>query len=241
MGRPFGVGYLVLADANEWIERWYGGHSVGDYLASQGYVVLSIDALFWGERGRKEGVRYESQQAISCVFDMLGRSWSAFVSYEDMYSAEFLSTLPQVNPAEIGCMGFSMGGYRSWMLAALTDRVKAGVAICWMTTTDAQLSPQYGRGKGDSNYANVLPGLRRYMDYPHIASIAAPKPMLFFNGRTDKLFPVPAVESAYNTLQQVWQRQGADDNLVTKLWDEPHVCNRQMQSEIKDFFDTHLK
>ncbi len=241
MIRPFGVDSLTTADAHEWANRCYEDQFVGDYLAANGYVVIAVDALFWGERGRKEGTRYESQQAISCVFDMLGRSWSAFVNYEDLYTTDFLATLPEVNRNQIGCIGFSMGAYRSWMLSALSDKIKAGAAICWMTTTDAQLSSQSGRGKGDSNYANVLPGLRRYLDYPHIASIACPKPMLFFNGRYDKLFPVPAVEDAYATMHKVWQSQNASEKLVTKLWDEPHVCNRSMQVDIVSFFNKYLK
>lgn len=40
----------------------------GDYFAQNGYVVLSIDALFWGERGRKEGVSYDGQQALASNF-----------------------------------------------------------------------------------------------------------------------------------------------------------------------------
>ena len=81
--RPFDVDSSIIADSQEWIDKCYEGQYPGDYLASQGYVVLAVDALFWGERGRKEGARYESQQAISCVFEMLGRSWSGFVAYED--------------------------------------------------------------------------------------------------------------------------------------------------------------
>lgn len=240
MIRPFGVDSLVLADADNWAHQCYDDQYVGDYLASNGYVVISIDALFWGERGRKEGVRYESQQALACTFEMLGRSWSGTISYEDMYTTDFLASLKEVDASRIGCMGFSMGAYRSWMLSALSDKIKAGAAVCWLTTTEYQLSPTYGRGKGDSNYANVLPGLRRYMDYPHIASIACPKPMLFFNGRQDKLFPVPAVEDAYAELHRVWQSQHADDKLITELWDLPHFCSKEIQERILMFFDKQL-
>lgn len=240
MIRPFGVDSLVMADADQWAHQCYANQYVGDYLAANGYVVISMDALFWGERGRKEGVRYDKQQAVACAFEMLGRSWSGFISYEDVYTTDFLATLKEVNPQRIGCMGFSMGGYRSWMLATLSDRIKAGAAVCWMTTTDVQLSREYGGGKGDSNYANVLPGLRRYLDYPHIASIACPKAMLFFNGKKDKLFPIPAVEDAYAQLHNVWRSQSAEGKLVTKLWDLPHTCNKEMQREILDFFRKQL-
>ena len=151
MIRPFEVDSLVLSDADKWVHQCYDDQYVGDYLASKGYVVISIDALFWGERGRKEGVRYESQQALACSFEMLGRSWSGFISYEDMYTTDFLASLEEVDARRIGCMGFSMGAYRSWMLSALSDKIKAGAAVCWLTTTEYQLSPDYGRGKGDSN------------------------------------------------------------------------------------------
>lgn len=240
MIRPFGVDSLVLSDADTWAHQCYDDQYVGDYLASKGYVVISIDALFWGERGRKEGVRYESQQALACSFEMLGRSWSGSISYEDMYTTDFLASLEEVDASRIGCMGFSLGAYRSWMLSALSDKIKAGAAVCWLTTTEYQLSPKYGRGKGDSNYANVLPGLRRYLDYPHIASIACPKAMLFFNGRTDKLFPVAAVEDAYAQLHRVWDSQSASDKLITQLWDLPHFCSKEMQEQILEFFDKQL-
>lgn len=38
-----------------------------------------------------------------------------------------------------------MGAYRTWMLSALSDDIKAGCAICWMITTEAQLTKKYGR------------------------------------------------------------------------------------------------
>lgn len=241
MIRPFGVDSTIVADADKWVHQCYDDQYVGDYLASQGYVVISIDALFWGERGRKEGVRYDSQQALACTFEMLGRSWSGWVSYEDIYTTEFLSSLPQVDSKRIGCMGFSMGGYRAWMLAALSDRIKAGAAVCWMVTTDYQLHWNYRGGKGGSDFANTLPGIRRYLDYPHIASIACPKPMLFFNGKKDKLFPVVSVEKAYAEMRQVWESQKAGDKLVTKLWDLPHFCNKDIQREVLQFFNSELK
>ncbi len=64
MVRPFGVEASVLADADDWAEKCYDKQYVGDYLASHGYVVLAVDALFWGERGRKEGVRYDSTASV---------------------------------------------------------------------------------------------------------------------------------------------------------------------------------
>lgn len=238
---PFDVDSLIIKDSEKWINKCYDNQYPGDYLASHGYAVLAIDALLWGERGRKEGARYESQQVISCVFEMLGRSWSGFITYEDLYTIDFLSSLDFINSDKIGCMGFSMGAYRSWMLAALSNKIKASASVCWMTTTDSQLSLQKGKAKGDSNYANVLSGIRRYLDYPHIASLACPKPMLFFNGISDKLFPIEGVEDAYRIMHEVWASQSAEAQLITKLWNTSHICSKEMQEEIVLFFNSILK
>ena len=226
MVRPFGVSPEISADAGNWVVRCYDGQYTGDYFAQNGYVVLSIDALFWGERGRKEGVSYDGQQALASNFMQMGASWGAFINIDDVRSTEFLASLPMVDKEKVGCLGFSMGAYRSWMLAALTDCVKASASICWMNTTEQLMTLTNNQNKGGSAYSMLIPNLRRYLDYPHTASIACPKPSLFFNGAKDKLFPVAGVKDAYATIQAVWESQNAGDKLVTKIWDEKHFFNR---------------
>ena len=241
MVRPFHVAPEVMEDADQWASQCYDGQYVGDYLARHGYVVLAIDALFWGERGRKKGTSYDAQQALASNFLQMGASWGAFINVDDMRSAEFLASLPFVDKERVGSLGFSMGAYRSWMLAALTDVVRASASICWMNTTEHLMTLTNNQNKGGSAYAMLIPALRRYLDYPHVASIACPKPTLFFNGTRDKLFPIEGVRDAYQEMEAVWKSQGASDHLVTKLWDEKHFFNKEMQKETLEFFDRWLK
>ena len=230
----------ILDDADAWVNQLYEGQYVGDYLAKHGYVVLSIDAPMWGERGRKEGVDRNKYDLIAGNMMMLGRDLSAFMTYDDISSTEFLASLPMVDAKRIGCVGCSMGAYRSWMLSALSDRIKAGASICWMITTDAQLTRRFGR-KENGGFANCIPGLRQYLDYPHIASLACPKPMLFINGTKDKLFPVPGVKDAFSEIHKVWKSQGADNLLDTELWEIPHSCGLKAQEKMLEFLDKNLK
>lgn len=239
MIRPFDVDASVLEDADNWAKNCYGGQYVGDYLAAHGYVVISVDALYWGERGRKEGADGSKYADVAGNFMMLGRSLSAFMNYEDIYTTDYLASMSEVDKEHIGCMGFSMGGYRAWMLSALSDKIKAGAAVCWMTTTDCQFSWKYGRERG--GFANMLPGIRRYLDYPHIASIACPKPMFFLNGKQDKLFPPVGVKAAFEEMHRVWKSRSVDDRLRTEVWDMPHDCGVNVQSTLLDFFDKWLK
>lgn len=230
----------ILDDADAWARQLYDNQYVGDYLAKHGYVVLSIDAPMWGERGRKEGVDRNKYDLIAGNMMMLGRDLSAFMTYDDISSTEFLASLPMVDAKRIGCVGCSMGAYRSWMLSALSDRIKAGASICWMITTDAQLTRRFGR-KENGGFANCIPGLRQYLDYPHIASLACPKPMLFINGTKDKLFPVPGVKDAFTEMHKVWKSQGVDNLLDTELWDIPHSCGLKAQEKMLEFLDKNLK
>ena len=230
----------ILDDADAWAKQLYDNQYVGDYLAKHGYVVFSADAPMWGERGRKEGVDRNKYDLIAGNMMMLGRDLSAFMTYDDIASTEFLASLPMVDAKRIGCVGCSMGAYRSWMLSALSDRIKAGASICWMITTDAQLTERFGR-KENGGFANCIPGLRQYLDYPHIASLACPKPMLFINGTKDKLFPVPGVKDAFAEMHKVWKSQGADNLLDTELWEIPHSCGLKAQEKMLEFLDKNLK
>lgn len=230
----------ILDDADAWARQLYDSQYVGDYLAKHGYVVFSADAPMWGERGRKEGVDRNKYDLIAGNMMMLGRDLSAFMTYDDIASTEFLASLPMVDAKRIGCVGCSMGAYRSWMLSALSDRIKAGASICWMITTDAQLTRRFGR-KENGGFANCIPALRQYLDYPHIASLACPKPMLFISGTKDKLFPVPGVKDAFAEMRKVWKSQGADNLLDTELWEIPHSCGLKAQEKMLEFLDKNLK
>ena len=230
---------LVKTDADAWAKQLYEGQFVGDYLAKHGYVVFSADAPMWGERGQQEGPKRDRYDMIAGNMMMYGIDLSAYMTYDDISGTEFLASLPEVDASRIGCMGCSMGGYRAWMLSALSDRIKAGASICWMVTTDEQMSFKYSRTE-NGGFANCFPGLRRWLDYPHIASMACPKAMLFINGSQDKLFPVPGVEKAFQMMHDVWNSQGANDKLETELWDIPHSCPVKAQERVLQFFQKNL-
>ena len=228
----------VIRDAEDWL-KGYEGQFFGDYLAKNGYVVFSADAPMWGERGQMEGANRDRYDMIAGNMMMYGIDLSAWMTYDDIAGTEYLAQMPEVDASRIGCTGWSMGAYRAWMLSALSDRIKAGTAVCWMVTTDEQMSFKYSRTE-NGGFANCFPGLRRWLDYPHVASIACPKPMFFINGSQDKLFPVAGVEKAFRTMHETWESQGAGDRIVTELWDMPHSCPKKAQERVLQFFRKYL-
>jgi dienelactone hydrolase len=168
-------------------------------------------------------------------------SFAGLIAHEDQRAAEFLAARPEVDPARVAAMGLSMGCFRTWQVAALSDRIAAGVNVCWMATMKGLMVPGNNQVRGQSAFTMTHPGLFNFLDYPDVASLACPKPLLFFNGEQDALFPVSSVQEAYAKLRRVWESQQAGDRLVTKLWNVPHLFNRQMQEEAFAWLDKQLK
>ncbi|MDE6697140.1 MAG: prolyl oligopeptidase family serine peptidase [Muribaculaceae bacterium] len=240
MVRPFNVDQAVLDDSDAWAENLYEGQYVGDYLAKNGYVVLSTDALMWGERGCKEGSDNTHLASVAGNMLLLGRNLSSWMSYEDCYATEFLASLPEVDAERIGCTGLSMGGYRTFMLAALSPLIKASVGVCWMTTQDAMMDWKYGRHER-GGFANNLGGVFAQLDYPHIATLACPNAMMLINGETDKLFKPHAVKQCYDTMHKAWDSQGVGDKLETHLLPQGHEMPKGVQKMALEFLDKWLK
>lgn len=238
MIRPWGDS-AQLASAQAWSDKFFSGKFIGDELAKRGYVVLSIDALGWGDRGP---MSYEQQQALASNFFNLGRSLAGNMAYEDMRTVDFMATMPSVDRQRIGALGFSMGAYRAWQLAALSDKVAATAAISWFGSYQGLMTPGNNVLRGQSAFYMLHPSIANKLDFPDIASLAAPKPMLLFNGGKDKLFPSEAVEQAYSKVHAIWRSQNAESRLITRSWPTlGHVFYQEQQDVVFPWLDRWLK
>ena len=246
----------IKASAQQWVDDGFDGIYFADRLAAAGYVVVVPDALYWGSRstalcqqwsrmkfggepGPIDSVKtlvYEGQRACYDSLARQGVVWAEQTLREDAAAARLLSRLPVVRKRRIGCFGWSMGAHRAWLLTAFCRQVRTGVALCWMTLMETQVQPYKA-----SDYSMLIPQMRQKYDFPDIARWLAPKPFLFLNGLQDKLFPVPAVETAFARMQDIYKEKGAAGLLRTEFFDGPHHCGLQEQETIIDFFDTQLR
>jgi len=235
----------------DWRKTYYGDAAIASTLARMGYVVLVIDAFYWGERRMlldddpadfRERPASISQARISAFNQrssqgeqLVGRTifaagftWSGLMLWDDVRSVDYLVSRPEVDPARIGCVGLSMGGFRSCHLAALDDRIKAAVIVGWMASFPRQLKHHVRNTIG---HTMVVPGLYRDMDYPDAASLAMPGAVLVINGKKDGLFEPTGVANCFDKLNQCYKKAGLPDRIRTSLYDAPHEFSPQMQEE----------
>lgn len=193
--------------ADAWVQRYFGGRFVGDTLVEAGFAVLAIDALGWGERSRPGFVR-DDQQALANHLLQLGHSWAGLIASDDLRSHRWLRERPEVDAQRVAVLGFSMGAFRAWQLAAVCEEVSACVAAHWMCTREGLLRPGEHTLVGQSAFSMAHPGLAAELDHPDVAALIAPRPLLLLGSPDDKLFPWDAVQQAWGRLGRVWGRGG---------------------------------
>lgn len=225
-----------LKSAQEWAGKFFSHRFPGDELAKRGYVVFATDALGWGDRS-VPGFQRESQQALASNLFNLGSSYAGIVAQEDVRASQFLASMPEVDKRHVAAVGFSMGAFRAWQVAALSDAITAAVADCWMATMQGLMVPGNNQLRGQSAFPMLHPGVGRYLDYPDIAGLAAPKPMLVYAGEADTLFPVESVKAAFAQMQKIWTANRAADKLETRFWPLGHVFVQARQDAAFDWMD----
>jgi dienelactone hydrolase len=235
----------------KWREDYYGGKSIAEVLAKQGYVVLVIDMFYWGERrmlldddpadwrerpatipaARISAFNQrasQSEQLVGRTIFSAGFTWAGLMFWDDIRSVDYLVRRPEVDRDRIGCVGLSVGGLRSCHLAALDDRIKAAVVVGWMASFPAQLRKHVRNTIG---HTKLVPGLYKYLDYPDVASLAMPRALMVINGKKDGLFEFGGVEACFDKLARCYKKAGIPERVATRMYDAPHEFNGAMQEE----------
>ena len=157
-----------------------------------------------------------------------GITWPGVVLWDDIRTLDYLASRPDVDAGRLGCVGLSVGGYRSFLLAALDERIKAAVDVGWMTSFASQLKAHVVHTVGLSFHIN---GLYRYFDLPDLAALIAPRAVLVINGSRDGLFAPDGVKAAFDKIERCYAKANAPERRRCRLYDAPHEFNLDMQAE----------
>ena len=234
----------------EFKQRLYEGTSIANELVRRGYVVITIDMFYWGERrmlldedppAYRERERMtaedisafnrrssQNEQLVARSLMTAGITWPGVMLWDDLRTLDYLASRPEVDRQRLGCVGLSVGGYRSFLLAALDPRIKAAVDVGWMTSFGSNIRRHVLNTVGLTFH---IPGLYRYLDLPDLAALIAPRSVLVINGSKDGLFPPDGVQKAFQKIEACFRKAGAAEHQRCRLYDAPHEFNRAMQAE----------
>ncbi len=244
---------------SEFKKGLYEGTSIANELVRRGYVVIAIDMFYWGERRMlladdpssyrepqtmsSEEVQAfnrrssQNEQLVARSLMTAGITWSGVVLWDDLRTVDYLASRPEVDRRRLGCIGLSVGGYRSFVLAALDPRIKAAVDVCWMTSYASNIRRHVMNTVG---FTFHIPCLYRYLDLPDLAAVIAPRAVFVINGSKDGLFPPDGVDKAHRKIEACFRKAGASEHQRCRVYDAPHQFNRAMQAEAWDWLATHI-
>jgi dienelactone hydrolase len=243
----------------EFKQQLYEGKSIATELVRRGHVVLTIDMFFWGERRMlldddppsyrdpgnmtREDINAfnrRSQQSESLVARSLlaaGITWPGVMLWDDIRSLDYLAARPEVDPRRLACVGLSVGGYRSFVLAALDPRIKAAVDVGWMSSFGTHIRRHVMNSIGLTFH---IVGLYRYLDLPDLAALIAPRSLFVINGSKDQLFPPEGVRAAFEKIAQCFKKAEALERQRCRLYDAPHEFNVRMQTDAWEWLERVL-
>ncbi|MBX3179879.1 MAG: hypothetical protein KF886_21215 [Candidatus Hydrogenedentes bacterium] len=241
-------------------DQYYGGRDLADELARLGYVVAVPDMLHWGERGmyfEKDPDRVKNRTMDLTEDDIKqfnARSWaheeilgrtalaagttvSGIITWDDMCAADYLCSRPEVDAERVGCVGLSVGSVRTIFLGALHPKVRASVAVCWMSEYQPLIRNNIRWAVG---FSKLVPGLYQHLDWPDLGGLHWPGALMTINGLKDELYPIDAAQRAVRKIEDIFEKMGAPDNFEGVFFDGPHEFNLAMQERAFAFLGKHL-
>lgn len=240
----------------------YGGRGYASALARRGYVVIAIDAFYWGERRldlnqappelvkemQRRAQFKTGVQGTHTVYSLLeelmmryitaaGATWLGIINHDDRASVDYLLTRPEVDPERIGCVGLSMGGTRADWLFGTDPRVRAAVSAGWCTDWSLLMDEYVGR----HSWSQYVPGLAGQLELSDVIAMGMPGAFMAQQCAQDSLFPLDGMRRTCDRLAALYAKAGLSDRFACRFYDVGHQFNLHMQEDAFEWLDRHLR
>ena len=135
------------------------------------------------------------EETLAKAAGALGQTFAGAVLTDDLVALDILAGSKGVDPGRLSTFGFSGGGCRSLLLAALDHRVSACVVACMMATFSSLVPSRLDA----HSWLLHVPGLWSFSDWPDLTLLARARFLVQYR-LDDPLFPIEGMESAHRRL-----------------------------------------
>ncbi len=206
----------------------------GAWFARNGYVCLMIDTIQLGEL---EGIHHGTYREKMWWWNNRGYSSAAAEAWNCIRSLDYLQSRDEVDGDRIGVTGRSGGGAYSWWVAALDDRIKAAVPVAGITSLHNHVVDGCVEGHCDCMY---MVNTYRW-DYPLVAALVAPRPLLISNSDKDGIFPLDGVIDVHAKVRKIYELYDAGDKLGLQITEGPHKDTQELRVHAFRWLNRFLK
>ena len=206
----------------------------GEWFARNGYVCLVIDSLQLGEI---QGLHHGTHHLGQWWWNARGYTPAGVEAWFGIRALDYLCSRPEVDAERIGLTGRSGGGSYSWTIAALDDRVKVAAPVAGITDLQNQVVDGVVAGHCDCMF---FVNTYRW-DFPQVAALIAPRPLLIGNTDKDTIFPLDGVVRLHDKTRKIYALYGASDKLGLLITEGPHMDTQDLQVPVLRWFNRFLK
>jgi hypothetical protein len=206
----------------------------GMWFAKHGYNCLILDTLQLGEI---PGIHHGTYRFDRWFWHSLGYTSAGVECWNGVRALDWLATRKDVDAEKLGITGISGGGAATFWIAAADERVKVVVPVSGMS--DLRF---YVDGKGVNGHCDCMFLYNNYgWDWPTIAALIAPRPMLFANSDHDPIFPMDGNRRIMAKLKTAWSWFGKPELVQEYVSPGGHDYRPDLRKTIFAFFEHHLR
>lgn len=206
----------------------------GAWFARNGYICLILDTLQLGEI---QGLHHGTYRENLWWWNSRGYTPAGVEAWNSIRALDYLQTRPEVDPKRFGVTGRSGGGAYSWWVSALDERIKVAAPVAGITDLQNHVVDGVVEGHCDCMFT-----VNTYRwDYPQVAALFAPRPLLIVNTDSDTIFPLDGVMWLHGKVRKLYKLYGAETNLGITIGPGPHKDTQDLQIPVFRWFNRHLK
>jgi len=193
-------------------------------LARQGYVVFTYDMI--GQNDTNQIPHHWSEAR----YDLWNIGPMGIQLWDSIRATDFVSSLPDVDPARVIATGASGGGTQTFFLMAVDDRIKAAAPVNMISAT--------AQGGVCENAANLRAGWPDFSNMV-VGALMAPRPLILISNGGDWTVETP--KEVYPAIQSIYRLFGAEKNVTNVHFpDFVHNYNQQSREAVYQFFNAHI-